>query len=57
MSKSELSTTAIVGASASQSKSIQKVLDIERRFIDDFMTLSSGPLHSLLKAGGMWLLI
>jgi hypothetical protein len=39
MSKSELSTTTTTGASASQSKSVQKVLDIERRFIDDLMTL------------------
>jgi hypothetical protein len=37
MSKSEQTITK-GGASALRSKSTQKVLDIERRFIDDFMT-------------------
>jgi hypothetical protein len=36
MSKSE-QTIVKAGAAASRSKSAQKVLDIERRFIDDFI--------------------
>jgi hypothetical protein len=40
MSKSRQTTTE-PGAPASPSKSTQKELDIERRFIDDLMTLGA----------------
>src|SRR6266542_3849959 len=39
MSKSEQRTLKQPGAAASRSKSTQKVLDIERRFIDDLISL------------------
>src|SRR5882724_7506011 len=51
MSKSRQTITES-GASASCSESVKKVLDTERRFIDDLMTLQNELLHTLGKRMG-----